>query len=101
MELNYCLKNLTDMNYRETYNDLDKRVNADIIELAKEYDAENPKNIKVTIYGVGILDDYDLVKMWYDEDANNVCFLNSEDEEQMFYFFDLDTRIDILNELNK
>ena len=89
------------MNYRETYNDLEKRVNADILELAKGYDAENPKEINVTIYGVGILDDYELLQMWYDEDVNDVCFLNSESEEQYLDGFYLDTKIDILDDLNK
>lgn len=89
------------MNYRETYTQLSKAVEVELIELAKPYTPEQPKDIKVEIEGVGILDDYELLQMWYDEDANDVCFLNEDNEEQMLYFFDLDNKIYILDELKK
>jgi len=44
-----------------------------------------------------VLDDYELVEMWYSEENNDVVFTSNDDDELLFLDnYDLDTRIDIL-----
>ena len=86
------------MDYRKTYNDLKKQVTEEITAIAKQYDEMHTMGMDgMTIFRDGVLDDYELVEMWYSEDYNDVVFTSNDDDELLFLDnYDLDTRIDIL-----
>jgi hypothetical protein len=96
------------MNYRETYDEISRNVNKEINEIAKDYTEDSPKEIQFTIHRQGVYDDYDIVAMWWDKENKEVYFYISEFEEPIgldceepvaLCWFDLDTKIDILDYL--
>lgn len=88
------------MNYRETYNVINKNVIEEIRELAKPYTEEEPKDIDFLVCREGILGDWELEWMYWDEEQNEAFFYIKDDDDPVaLWYFDLDTKIDILDYL--